>query len=95
VAYLSGVERSVIVEPLIVVFPDHTDNSGEEVIDGKLHVVAVDKVTFKFEEHDTLVDEMGVSGFRVSERLIECGVPDIYLVGTADQKMFGIFHFIA
>lgn len=41
---------------------------------------------------------MGVSGFRISEILIieEGGVPeDIYLVGTADQQMFGIFHFIA
>lgn len=92
---MGGVERSVIVEPLIVVFPDHMDNGGEEVVDGKLHVVAVDEVTFKFEEQNTLVDEMGVSRFRISEKLIEGGVPGIYLVSTAYQKMFGIFHFVA
>jgi hypothetical protein len=75
--------------------PDHTNDSCKEIVNGKLHVIAVDEVTIKFEEHDTFVDEMGVSGFRVSKKLIEGGVPDVYLVGTADQKMFGIFHFIA
>jgi hypothetical protein len=38
---------------------------------------------------------MGISGFRISEELVERGGPYIDLVGATDQEMFSIFNFIA